>query len=60
LQTGPNKIELLQALNDDSPIAKFIVKKGEGIHHIAFEVDDIEAEMQRLKMKGLYKPADNK
>lgn len=52
LQTGPNKIELLQALNDDSPIAKFIAKKGEGIHHIAFEVDDIIAEMQRLKGEG--------
>jgi methylmalonyl-CoA/ethylmalonyl-CoA epimerase len=52
LQTGPNKIELLQALNDNSPIAKFIAKKGEGIHHIAFEVDDIVAEMQRLKGEG--------
>ncbi|MDN3580389.1 methylmalonyl-CoA epimerase [Mucilaginibacter flavus] len=52
LQTGPNKIELLQALNDDSPIAKFITKKGEGIHHIAFEVDDIVAEIQRLKNEG--------
>ena len=67
LQTGPNKIELLQALNDDSPIAKFIAKKGEGIHHIAFEVDDIIAEMQRLKQEGFVllsdtpKPgADNK
>ena len=67
LQTGPNKIELLQALNDDSPIAKFIAKKGEGIHHIAFEVSDIEAEMQRLKQEGFVmlndkpKPgADNK
>jgi methylmalonyl-CoA/ethylmalonyl-CoA epimerase len=67
LQTGPNKIELLQALNDDSPIAKFIAKKGEGIHHIAFEVDDIVAEMQRLKQEGFVllgdepKPgADNK
>ncbi|WDF80366.1 methylmalonyl-CoA epimerase [Mucilaginibacter sp. KACC 22773] len=52
LQTGPNKVELLQALNDDSPIAKFIAKKGEGIHHIAFEVDDIVAEMHRLKKEG--------
>jgi len=52
LQTGPNKVELLQALNDDSPIAKFIAKKGEGIHHIAFEVADIIAEMQRLKGEG--------
>src|SRR5882672_9819239 len=52
LQTGPNKIELLQALHEDSPIAKFIAKKGEGIHHIAFDVDDIKAEMQRLKQEG--------
>lgn len=67
LQTGPNKIELLQALNEDSPIAKFISKKGEGIHHIAFEVDDIIAEMQRLKSEGFIllnetpkRGADNK
>jgi methylmalonyl-CoA/ethylmalonyl-CoA epimerase len=52
LQTGPNKIELLEASNPDSPIAKFIGKKGEGIHHIAFEVDDIRAEMERLKKEG--------
>ena len=41
--TGENKIELLEATNPDSPIAKFIEKKGEGIHHIAFDVDDIVA-----------------
>ena len=52
LQCGPNKIELLEALNDDSPIAKFIAKKGEGIHHVAFEVIDIRAEMSRLKSEG--------
>jgi methylmalonyl-CoA/ethylmalonyl-CoA epimerase len=52
LQSGPNKIELLEATNPDSPIAKFIAKKGEGIHHIAFDVDDIEAEMLRLKNEG--------
>jgi len=52
LQSGPNKIELLQALNDDSPIAKFLAKKGEGMHHIAFEVTDIRAEMARLKGEG--------
>ncbi|AEI51732.1 methylmalonyl-CoA epimerase [Runella slithyformis] len=46
------KIELLEATDPDSPIAKFIEKKGEGIHHIAFEVDDIWAEMQRLKNEG--------
>ena len=67
LQSGPNKIELLEASSADSPIAKFIAKKGEGIHHIAFEVDDIVAEMARLKTEGFIllsdepKPgADNK
>ena len=52
LQCGPNKIELLEALSDDSPIAKFIAKRGEGVHHIAFEVEDIRAEMARLKGEG--------
>ena len=51
-QTGQTKIELLEATNPDSPIAKFIEKKGEGIHHIAFEVADILAEMERLKNEG--------
>jgi methylmalonyl-CoA/ethylmalonyl-CoA epimerase len=51
-QNGPNKIELLQALSPDSAIAKFIDKKGEGIHHIAFAVDDIYAEIKRLKQEG--------
>jgi methylmalonyl-CoA/ethylmalonyl-CoA epimerase len=50
--SGPNKIELLEATNSDSPIAKFIAKKGEGIHHIAFEVDNILAEIERLKNEG--------
>ena len=50
--TGPNKIELLEATNPESPIAKFIDKKGEGIHHIAFAVDDIESEIQRLQAEG--------
>lgn len=52
LKAGPNKIELLEATNPDSPVAKFIQKRGEGIHHIAFEVDDILAEMVRLKNEG--------
>ncbi|WP_295797081.1 methylmalonyl-CoA epimerase [Mucilaginibacter sp.] len=52
LMNGPNKIELLEATNPDSPIAKFIAKKGEGIHHIAFDVSDIRAEMARLKTEG--------
>ncbi len=51
-KTGESKIELLEATNPDSPIAKFIAKKGEGIHHIAFDVADIHAEMQRLKAEG--------
>jgi methylmalonyl-CoA/ethylmalonyl-CoA epimerase len=49
---GPNKIELLQATTEDSPIAKFIEKKGEGIHHIAFAVDNIEEEIARLQDEG--------
>jgi methylmalonyl-CoA/ethylmalonyl-CoA epimerase len=66
-QTGQTKIELLEATNPESPIAKFIEKKGEGIHHIAFEVADILAEMKRLKNEGFVllnevpkKGADNK
>ena len=66
-QTGQTKIELLEAINSDSPIAKFIEKKGEGIHHIAFEVADIISEMARLKSEGFIllneipkKGADNK
>lgn len=49
---GVNKIELLAATHPDSAIHKFIEKKGEGIHHIAFDVDDIELEMKRLKDNG--------
>lgn len=49
---GENKIELLEATHPDSAIAKFIEKKGEGIHHIAFDVKDILAEMARLKKEG--------
>jgi methylmalonyl-CoA/ethylmalonyl-CoA epimerase len=66
-QVGPNKIELLQATNPESPIAKFIDKKGEGIHHIAFAVSDIVSEINRLKEEGFTvlnespkKGADNK
>lgn len=66
-KAGPNKIELLQATHDESPIAKFIEKKGEGIHHIAFAVSDIEEEIKRLKKEGFKmihetpkKGADNK
>jgi len=66
-QTGTNKIELLMATNPESPIAKFLEKKGEGIHHIAFDVEDIFAEIERLKNEGFVlinevpkKGADNK
>jgi methylmalonyl-CoA/ethylmalonyl-CoA epimerase len=66
-QTGKNKIELLEPYSAESVIHKFIEKKGEGLHHIAFEVDDIETEMKRLSDEGFtlinQKPkegADNK
>lgn len=49
---GENKIELLEAMHDQSPIARFIEKRGEGIHHIAFEVEDILSEMARLEAEG--------
>tara|TARA_B110000037_G_scaffold40411_1_gene49968 strand:- start:9404 stop:9802 length:399 start_codon:yes stop_codon:yes gene_type:complete len=51
-QVGASKIELLEATSPDSPIAKFIEKKGEGIHHMAFEVEDIDAEIKRLGERG--------
>ena len=51
-RVNQTKIELLEATNPDSPIARFLEKKGEGIHHIAFEVENIEAEMERLKAEG--------
>lgn len=49
---GDTKIELLEATDPESAIAKFIEKRGEGIHHIAFEVEDIDAEMDRLQKEG--------
>ena len=49
---GESKIELLEASREESPISKFIEKKGEGIHHLAFGVDDILQEVQRLKKEG--------
>ena len=51
-KVGESKIELLEATNSDSAIAKFIEKKGEGIHHIAYAVDDIKAEMERMTNEG--------
>jgi len=66
-KNGPNKIELLESTTIDGPIAKFLEKKGEGIHHIAFAVDDIISEIARLKAEGFTilnevpkKGADNK
>ena len=64
---GESKIELLEATKEDSPIAKFIERKGEGIHHIAFAVSDIKFEVKRLKNEGFIvlneepkRGADNK
>ncbi len=51
-KTGNSKIELLEASDPQSPVAKFIEKRGEGIHHIAFEVEDIHASMKQLKEAG--------
>ncbi len=66
-KVGESKIELLEATNPESPINKFIEKRGEGIHHIAFEVADINQEIERLRLNGLKfindkptKGADNK
>lgn len=66
-KTAESKVELLGATSPDSVIAKFVEKKGEGIHHVAFEVDDIRAEISRLKEEGFTvlneepkKGADNK
>jgi methylmalonyl-CoA/ethylmalonyl-CoA epimerase len=66
-KTGDSKIELVEASNPESAIAKFIEKRGEGLHHIAFDVDDIYAEVERLKGEGFapiskepFPGADNK
>jgi methylmalonyl-CoA/ethylmalonyl-CoA epimerase len=66
-KVGESKIELLESLDPDGVIAKFIAKRGEGLHHTAYEVEDIEREMERLKKEGLTllnekpkKGADNK
>lgn len=66
-QSGETKVELVAALAEDSTIAKYIEKKGEGIHHLAFAVEDIRSEMARLKEEGFVllqeapkKGADNK
>ena len=66
-KTGDTKIELLESIDENGVISKFIDKKGEGLHHIAFEVENIDAEMERLKSEGFIllndkpkKGADNK
>ena len=66
-KTRDTKIELLESIDENGVISKFIDKKGEGLHHIAFEVDNIETEMERLKSEGFIllndkpkKGADNK
>jgi methylmalonyl-CoA/ethylmalonyl-CoA epimerase len=66
-RSGESKIELLEATDPESPVAKFIEKKGEGIHHLAFDVADIKAEMKRMKEEGFIllsempkRGADNK
>jgi len=66
-KTGESKVELLGAAGQDSVINKYIANRGEGMHHVAFEVDDIHAEMKRLQDEGFtllsYEPAtgaDNK
>ena len=66
-KTGDTKIELLESIDGNAVISKFIDKKGEGLHHIAFEVENIELEMERLKNEGFIllnerpkKGADNK
>ena len=51
-QTGQSKVELLGATDKDSVIAKYVSKQGEGMHHVAFEVEDIRAEMDRLRQEG--------
>ncbi|UOE95964.1 methylmalonyl-CoA epimerase [Alkalihalobacillus sp. LMS39] len=53
LQVGESKIELLEPLSEDSPIASFINKRGEGIHHVAFGVSSIEERIQEIKTKGV-------
>jgi methylmalonyl-CoA/ethylmalonyl-CoA epimerase len=57
-QIGDSKIELLQATSDESAIAKYLEKKGEGVHHLAFAVEDIEKEVERLKAEGFQAISD--
>ncbi|NJE10751.1 methylmalonyl-CoA epimerase [Thermococcus sp. MAR1] len=59
IHVGESRIELLEATSEDSPIAKFIAKRGEGIHHIALGVEDIEGHLEKLKEEG-YRLIDEK
>ena len=66
-KTGESKVELLEAIHPDSAIARYLEKRGEGVHHVAFEVADIHAEMARLRAEGFQllndqpkRGADNK
>ncbi len=52
-QIGQTKIELLEATSEDSPVAKFIAKRGQGIHHIAFATDDVDASLKEIEEKGV-------
>ena len=53
IQVGETRVELLEPTSEDSPVAKFLDKRGEGIHHVAFQVDDIEAALEELKKSGV-------
>ena len=53
LAVGESRIELLEPTAEDSPVAKFIEKNGAGIHHIAYEVDDLQASLDRLRQEGI-------
>jgi methylmalonyl-CoA/ethylmalonyl-CoA epimerase len=54
LRVGESRIELLQALGPDTPVGKFVAKRGPGMHHVAFEVDDLAAELARLKAHDVF------
>lgn len=57
-QAGESAIELLSATAEDSPVGRFLNKRGEGVHHIAFQTDDLESEIERLKNEGLTPLSD--
>jgi methylmalonyl-CoA epimerase len=53
LRVGPSRIELLRPLRPETPVGRFLAKRGPGMHHVAFEVDDVAAELERLKADGI-------